>query len=155
MGLRAWQLRRQNSQCGRDGGACQNIAGACRRVETAFDKGSTGSTVAVARCPAWDRQPPAVGELRRGASGSAFAQAAGFGRSSSAAGAGLCEPRARQRRPNLAWGEERDQEKAVAFRLQGGLIRSLPGKVASAIRGSGANNSVQFGRQQPDGDGAE
>lgn len=129
----------------------QNIAGGVSAVKAAFDKAQAGIDSGGGQMPSLGQTTSGGGRAAAGeASGSAFAQAAGFGGSSSAgAGAGLARAAALAKgtAANLATGAGGViKEKAVklASDFKEGADQSLPGKVASAIRGCGADNSVQF-----------
>lgn len=129
----------------------QNIAGGVSAVKAAFDKAQAGIDSGGGQMPSLGQTTSGGGRAAAGeASGSAFAQAAGFGGSSSAgAGAGLARAAALAKgtAANLATGAGSViKEKAVklASDFKEGADQSLPGKVASAIRGGGADNSVQF-----------
>ena len=129
----------------------QNIAGGVSAVKAAFDKAQAGIESGGGQMPSLGQTTSSGGRAAAGeASGSAFAQAAGFGGSSSAgAGAGHARAAALAKgtAANLATGAGSViKEKAVklASDFKEGADQSLPGKVASAIRGGGADNSVQF-----------
>ncbi|MDG3066575.1 P-type conjugative transfer protein TrbL [Thauera mechernichensis] len=129
----------------------QNIAGGVSAVKEAFDKAQAGIESGGGQMPSLGQTASSGGRAAAGeASGSAFAQAAGFGGSSSAgAGAGLgrAAALAKGTAANLATGAGsviKDKAVKLASDFKEGADQSLPGKVASAIRGGGADNSVQF-----------
>jgi type IV secretion system protein TrbL len=129
----------------------QNIAGGVSAVKAAFDKAQAGIESGGRQMPSLGQTTSRGGRAAAGeASGSAFAQAAGFGGSSSAgAGAGLARAAAlvKGTAANLATGAGsviKDKAVKLASDFKEGADQSLPGKVASAIRGNGADNSVQF-----------